>query len=547
MEYLTPKKIQEQMATSPSEWIAMALRKFNSLSLYSSAIRNLAEKASGQTGKAKIELMNNSRTSLASPLSKYAGAYFANEDVVGGSRVTEAVYSVNKEYEEANLPVTNGKIKLGPGIGYVQAPSLYSDLLKMGMNSAELTVNYNAPNGESLTRKGIARLMNAKTSGDKPYSEFDCFLTSGATEGIDVAITTFNLIKPNKKITILGPSYYAASYSAGLRNIKIDRLVRSNSKSLLLPSIEEIESGLSQSTGMLVLTIPNNPNGEIYSESELRQLLNITKQRNIIILFDDIFGRMVYEPQKNIVEIAQETGTLNNLVVIDSLSKSQNLPGIRPGALATKNEQMKQAIANYLIAEKCNPPLVYGPLLAFEGLAREIENKIGKKPSLGSVNAVVDSINFQELPFSKQWFARRFQDWQNWNNLSMRFYKENLEILKSILVRTNALKIESPDKAAFNTLIGLNSPDLNTNSMDFLLKLMLCAGVYTQVGPCFGMSQSDWDKKYGIQTRITYASDRSDLIEGIIRLIAFTQAYQDYDLGNPRKFRQLQINYGNQI
>ena len=78
--------------------------------------------------------------------------------------------------------------------------------------------------------------------------------------------------------------------------------------------------------------------------------------------------------------------------------------------------------------------------------------------------------------------------------------------------------------------------------MDFLAKFMYTMATYTQVGPCFGISQTCWDKNLGIWPRVTYASSREDLIEALQRLVVFSRFYQEKNFGDPNKFPIIKIN-----
>lgn len=544
MEYLKLKQVKWTVNSDRNEMLDQLVKRYEGqLGLYSQAIQRLVSRSGRQLEDALVILNSGSRTNPANPVSRLSAPYFVNEDIVGGVLVDTAVNNVNQEYAQWGLPTTKGKVKLGPGIGYIEAPDFYADLLRQGVKTPELAVNYNAPNGEKMTRIGLSLLMNAKTEFGKAYEGFDVFLTSGATEAIDAAVSTFGKIKPNKSIMILGPSYYAGLFSAQYRNIPVKQIINEKGNAPLFPSIVEIKKQTLENTGLLILTGPNNPTGEMYSENEMKQLFTFAKERGLLVLFDDIFGRLSFKYQKNPVQIAQEMGALDTLIMVDSLSKTFNMPGIRPGVIATTNTQMKDALSDYLIAVKCNPPLILGPLLMFEGMAREMEKKL--RMDLGADPAeVYDSIIQTEAPpFSKDWFLKAFNEWSDWNKTSMKYYQQNLALVVQFLERTGLLKQGSPDQGAFNTFVRLTSSTKGANSLDFLYKLMIGTATYSQTGPCFGLDQSVWDNFLGVWTRITYACDRKSLGEGLIRLASLANTYDEKDLGNPTKYPTLQITY----
>jgi len=544
MEYLRIKQVQKAINTDGKTGLDQLVRRYNSqFGLYSQAIKSLVARSNPLLKEATDAINEGSRTNPINPISRLSAPYFVNEDVLGGVLVGKAVQNVNEEYSRLGLPTTVGKVKLGPGVGYIQAPDFYGNLLRAGMQNPELAVNYNAPNGEKMTRAGMSLLMNAKTENQKAYGEYDVFLTSGATEAIDATVATFSKLNPDKSVFILGPSYYAGSFSAQYRGIPVKQIVKENESSPLFPSVGEVRRKIPENAGLIIFTGPNNPTGEIYSENEINELIGFAKARGILVLFDDIFGKLSYKNQKNPVQIAQEMGALDNLVVVDSLSKSLNIPGIRPGVIATTNAAIKNALSDYFIAVKCNPPLTYGPLFMFEGMAREMEKRIKLDPK-SKPSEVYDSIlNGDKAAFSKEWFLKAFSEWNDWNKTTMSYYRQNLSLAVQFLQKTGVLKQGSPDQGAFNTLVQLTSPKKGTNTLDFLYKLMIGTATYTQAGPCFGLDQSQWDNLLGVWTRITYASDRKSLEEGLVRLAALAQTYDEKDMGNSTKYPTLSVTY----
>jgi aspartate/methionine/tyrosine aminotransferase len=170
--------------------------------------------------------------------------------------------------------------------------------------------------------------------------------------------------------------------------------------------------------------------------------------------------------------------------------------------------------------------------------------------SLNSPNMSIDKIAdfVQEgvrYPFSKDEFIKMYREWEQWDSESLRYYQDNLRIVKALL--QGAATAGSPDAAGFNTFVKVQEPGNDVNSMDFLAKLMYTLGTYTQVGPCFGLSQKTWDRELGIWPRITYASSREDLIEAVTRLVVFTRFYGERNFGDPNRFPTLQIRFDQQI
>ena len=514
-------------------------------------------KLSKQLDLTEKETEGNSRIDKLSPLSNTAGAYFFNEEIIGGSREKQALSDVNESGIKTlgnSWKRQDMKLKLGPGIGLIEAPSLYKELLKLGISNPDLSLNYTAPFGTLDARRGIKDIMDARIDPEGDFfPDNGVFITEGATEGIDLFMEALSKIAPNSRIVFLGLSYYTGPYSAFQKDLQIDRLVtnpiRSDNKTRFFPTASEIEKSIASDTKAFVLTIPNNPNGETYSDQELVKIMQIVKERNIYVLFDAIFENLYFDGSENyrsrLLQIAAETGALDRVVVVDSLSKTKNFAGERIGFMATTDKEMLNSLENVILSRRCNPRLTLGPILRFEGLARKARGLLNNSPNI-SFDTVVDFVMKDgKYPFSKQEFVNKFINWDNWNNESLRYYQDNLRIVKALLDKTAVAW--SPDQGAFNTFVKVAEAENNVNSMDFLAKFMYTMATYTQVGPCFGISQTCWDKNLGIWPRITYASSREDLIEALKRLVVFSRFYQEKNFGDPNKFPILKIRFDEQI
>jgi kynurenine aminotransferase len=52
--------------------------------------------------------------------------------------------------------------------------------------------------------------------------------------------------------------------------------------------MNELESKVTPKTKMIVLNTPHNPVGKVFDESELREIGNIAKKHDLLILSDEV-------------------------------------------------------------------------------------------------------------------------------------------------------------------------------------------------------------------------------------------------------------------
>ena len=78
---------------------------------------------------------------------------------------------------------------------------------------------------------------------------------------------------------------------------------------------------------VLILTNPNNPNGYIYTEEDLKQIISLCKKHSVKIISDDIWSDQVHCPGKRhvpIINVAMQEGYENNVSMLYSTGKAFN-------------------------------------------------------------------------------------------------------------------------------------------------------------------------------------------------------------------------------
>ncbi|EON91919.1 class I and II aminotransferase [Marinobacter lipolyticus SM19] len=114
---------------------------------------------------------------------------------------------------------------------------------------------------------------------------------------------------------------------------------------------------------LLVLCSPHNPVGRVWSEEELRAVLDIARQHGLVVLSDEIHCDLVY-PDKPVHHVlARLVGPEDALVTAVAPSKTFNMPGLGLSALvisdAARRQTMK-AVFDSLHMGQCNPFSIAG-------------------------------------------------------------------------------------------------------------------------------------------------------------------------------------------
>lgn len=134
-------------------------------------------------------------------------------------------------------------------------------------------------------------------------------------------------------------------------------------------SVAQLEAVRTDKTKAIILNSPSNPTGVIYTEEELRQIGEWAVAHNILIIADDIYGRLVYNghwftPIATISEaIRQQT------IIINGVSKTYAMTGWRIG-FAVGDEKIIQAMTQ-LASQSTSNPVAVSQYAAIEALTGE--------------------------------------------------------------------------------------------------------------------------------------------------------------------------------
>ncbi|MFK4567089.1 pyridoxal phosphate-dependent aminotransferase [Enterococcus sp. UD-01] len=139
-------------------------------------------------------------------------------------------------------------------------------------------------------------------------------------------------------------------------------------------SVAQLEQVKTAKTKLLILNSPSNPTGTIYSKEELRAIGEWAVANKILIVSDDIYGRLVYNgaeftPMATISdEIRKQT------MIINGVSKSYAMTGWRIG-YAVGDETIIAAMNDIASQSTSNPTAVsqYAAVEALTGTQETVE------------------------------------------------------------------------------------------------------------------------------------------------------------------------------
>ena len=92
---------------------------------------------------------------------------------------------------------------------------------------------------------------------------------------------------------------------------------------------DELASLVTPRTRLVVFNSPANPTGGVLSRDDLERIADVARERDLIVLADEIYSRIVYEGEH--VSIASLPGMAERTIVLDGFSKTYAMTGWRLG------------------------------------------------------------------------------------------------------------------------------------------------------------------------------------------------------------------------
>ncbi|MCX5703263.1 MAG: pyridoxal phosphate-dependent aminotransferase [Candidatus Omnitrophica bacterium] len=183
------------------------------------------------------------------------------------------------------------------------------------------------------------------------YEPSQIVVSCGAKHSIFNAL----LVLADRKDEVLIPSPYWVSYPEMVNLCEgIPRFIETDPKNNFKISIKDLQNNINPKTKVLILNSPSNPTGCVYARAELSQIASICVRKNIFVISDEIYEKLIYDGSKHI-SIASFNKEIKDLTVtINGLSKSYSMTGWRIGYLGAP-AAIAEAIARLQDHSTSNP------------------------------------------------------------------------------------------------------------------------------------------------------------------------------------------------
>jgi aspartate aminotransferase/aminotransferase len=205
-------------------------------------------------------------------------------------------------------------------------------------------------NGYTVTQ-GIPELLGklqADVQRRYGHADREVFVTSGTSGGLVLALCC--IVNPGDEVIVFDPYF-----------VEYPHLIRLNGGTVVLLDtypdfgldVDRVRAALTPRTKAIIVNSPSNPTGVVYSRDALRDLAHLARERDVLLLSDEVYRAFCYdEPFCSPAEFNED------VVVFDGFSKAYGMTGWRLGYVHGPRRLMQEFIKLQQFTFVCAPSIV---------------------------------------------------------------------------------------------------------------------------------------------------------------------------------------------
>ena len=209
---------------------------------------------------------------------------------------------------------------------------------------------YTASVGTLELREAICRKLSIFNKLD--YEPSDIIVSNGAKHSL---YNIFQAIcnKGDEVVTIVP---YWVSYVEQIRLAQAEPvIIMTKPAEGFKIALDKLAEAITERTRAVIINSPSNPTGCLYSKDELSGIVNLLKGKDIRIISDEIYERLVYDGLKAVSPASLENEGRDMTIIVNGVSKTYSMTGWRIGYIASKDLSLTGAIANLQDHSSSNP------------------------------------------------------------------------------------------------------------------------------------------------------------------------------------------------
>ena len=185
---------------------------------------------------------------------------------------------------------------------------------------------------------GSLELRTAVAGRYERIAPDDVLTLAAAEEGIFLSYHA--LIGRGDHVVVEAPAYGSAIEVARSTGAEVS-LWRRRHEAGWAYDLEDLERLLRTDTRMVYLNSPHNPTGSQMSRADLERLVELARERSLILLSDEVYRGLEHDPADRLPAACD---LYERAISLNTVSKAYGLPGLRIGWLASRDPALIERI-----------------------------------------------------------------------------------------------------------------------------------------------------------------------------------------------------------
>ena len=249
-------------------------------------------------------------------------------------------------------------------------PDHIKEAAKLALDQGK--TRYGPAAGEMPLRQAIAKKLQQHNGLD--YTAQNVIVTNGGKHSL------FNLmlalIETGDEVII--PAPYWLSYPEMVKLAEGTPVIVSTTAAndyKITP--DQLREAITPRTKLFVLNSPSNPTGSVYTPDEIRALAEVVVEKDILVVSDEIYERLLYDGIEHLSIGAVNEETFKRTIISNGFAKSYSMTGWRVGYLAGPLELIKATsiIQGHSTSNVCTFAQ-YGAIAALESSQECVETML---------------------------------------------------------------------------------------------------------------------------------------------------------------------------
>lgn len=277
------------------------------------------------------------------------------------TRVESIQISGIRKFSE-KVKKVDGAISLTIGQPDFNVPKAVSEAMIKAIQDNKTTYTSNA--GIDELREQICDYLKTFNIS---YDKDEICVTVGGSEGLYAVLAA--LMNEEDKILIPSPAYPAYENISIMLGAKI---INYSLNEDFTVNIDDIRNKIDENkVKYLILSFPSNPTGAILTRSQRDELVELIKERDIVVITDEMYSSIIFDEYYSVAQVKE---IKDKVIYVSGFSKIFSMTGLRIGYVACPEKYMKEIMKVHQYGVSCAPSISqYGALEGLRSSLNDVE------------------------------------------------------------------------------------------------------------------------------------------------------------------------------